>query len=118
MAMDLPGRRRATGSVSALLALLVMGASSAGIGSTQMHQPTFACASSGALRVTCVGSFMDGTSAAGITVRVFDKRDRVVYVGTVDAQGRISFRRPDAEFHVVFDSGKGEMLTILGSEMT
>jgi hypothetical protein len=118
MAMDLPGRRRATGSVAASLALLVLGASSPGMGSTQMHQPTFACANSGALRVTCFGSFMDGSSAAGITVRVFDKRDHVVYVGTVDSQGRITFRKPDAEFHIVFDAGQGDVLTILGSEMT
>ena len=118
MAMDLPGRGRATGGVAALLATAIVGFSSIAMGSAPMHQPTFACANSGALRVTCVGSFVDGSSAAGITVRVFDKRDHVVYVGTVDSQGHITFRKPDAEFHIVFDAGQGDVLTILGSEMT
>jgi hypothetical protein len=84
----------------------------------QMHVPSFQCVSNGALRITCVGNFLDGRSAAGITARVFDKHDRVVYVGTVDSQGRITFRRPDAEFHIVFDAGQGNVLTILASEMT
>jgi hypothetical protein len=118
MAMDLPDRGRATGSLAALLAICFAGVSSAGVGSAPMHQPTFACTSSGVLRVTCVGSFMDGSSAAGIAVRVFDKRDHMIYVGTVDSQGRITFRKPDAEFHIVFDAGRGAVLTILGSEMT
>jgi hypothetical protein len=118
MATDLPDSRRGTGSASGLLALLMVVASAPGAGSVPMHLPTFACANSGALRVTCVGSFVDGSSAAGITVRVFDKRDRVVYVGAVDPQGRISFRKPDAEFHIVFDAGRGTVLTIFGSEMT
>ncbi len=116
MAMDLP--RRCRGTAAAFLALVIAGASSPGVSSTPMHQPTFVCASIGALRVTCVGNFMDGSSAAGITVRVFDKHDHMVYVGTVDSQGRITFRKPDAEFHIVFDAGQGDVLTMLGSEMT
>jgi hypothetical protein len=115
MATELPVRRRIVGGVATLLA---SGALAPDVSSAQMHQPTFACVNSGALRVTCQGSFLDGSSAAGVTVRVLDKRDRVVYVGTVDSQGRISFRKPDAEFHIVFDAGQGNVLTILASEMT
>jgi len=118
MAMDLPGHKKATGSATAFLALIVIGASAPGVGHAPMHQPTFACTNTGTLRVTCIGSFVDGSSAAGISVRVFDKRDHLVYVGTIDSQGRITFRKPDAEFHIVFDAGQGDVLTILGSEMT
>jgi len=118
MAMDLPGCRKATGCAAAFFALIVIGVSAPGVGSAPMHQPTFVCANTGALRVTCIGNFVDGSSAAGIAVRVFDKRDHLVYVGTVDSQGRITFRKPDAEFHIVFDAGQGDVLTILGSEMT
>jgi hypothetical protein len=115
MAMDLPNRRRL--GVGALT-LLTLGALAPEVSCAQTRQPTFVCANTGALRVTCQGSFLDGTSAAGVTVRVLDNRDRVVYVGTVDPQGRISFRKPDAEFHIVFDAGQGSVLTILASEMT
>jgi len=115
MAMELPNRRRLVGGA---LALLVVGALAPEVSCAQIHQPTFECTNTGALRVTCQGSFIDGTSAAGVTVRVLDNRDRVVYVGTVDPQGRISFRKPDAEFHIVFDAGQGNVLTILASEMT
>jgi hypothetical protein len=113
MAKELPGRMQ----WAAVAALLVLGTSAAA-DQARLHIPTFQCTSNGALRVTCVGAFLDGRSAAGITARVFDKHDRVVYVGTVDSQGRITFRKPDAEFHIVFDAGQGNVLTILASEMT
>jgi hypothetical protein len=115
MARELPIRRRLVGGA---VALLVLVASLPGVSSAQTIQPTFECADSGALRVTCRGSFVDGSSAAGIVVRVFDKDDHVVYVGNVDSQGRFTFRKPDAGFHVVFDAGQGNVMTILASEMT
>jgi len=87
-------------------------------GPKKVQPPMFECASAGALRVTCRGTFADGTSAAGIVVRVLDKTDHVVFVGTVDKLGRVSFRKPDAQFSVVFDAGSGNVLTLLGSEMT
>jgi len=115
MAMELPTRRRLVGGA---LTLLVLGALAPEVSCAQTHQPTFACTSTGAIRVTCQGSFLDGASAAGVTVRVLDKRDRIIYVGTVDPQGRVTFRMPDAEFHIVFDAGQGNVVTILASEMT
>ena len=115
MAKELPDRMQ---WVVAIAALLIFGGATPALCRAQMHVPTFQCANNGALRVTCIGSFLDGRSAAGITARVFDKHDHMVYVGTVDSQGRITFRKPDAEFHIVFDAGQGNVLTILGSEMT
>jgi hypothetical protein len=116
MAKELPGRMQWAASVAALL---ILGSAAALPGDyAQMHVPTFQCANNGALRVTCVGTFLDGRSAAGITARVLDKHDRVVFVGTVDSQGRITFRKPDAEFHIVFDAGQGNVLTLLASDMT
>jgi hypothetical protein len=117
MAMELPTRRRLVGIA---VATVLVGALWPGV--TVAHpplvsQPTFECANAGALRVTCHGSFVDGRSAAGVVVRVLDRLDHVVYVGNVDRAGRITFRKPDAEFHVVFDAGQGNVLTILGSEV-
>ena len=111
MAKELPSRL-------AVWALLGLAASAASQAHQPLHIPTFQCENSGALRVTCVGTFIDGRSAAGIAARVFDKHDHLVYVGTVDSQGRITFRKPGAEFHIVFDAGQGNVLTILASEMT
>ena len=115
MAMELPNGRRLIGCAAGLLVLVGV---APGVTCAQMNQPTFECANAGALRVTCRGSFADGTSAAGIVVRVLDKHDHVVYVGSVDTLGRVTFRKPDAEFHVVFDAGQGNVRTILGSELT
>lgn len=106
------------GFVCATATLLASAATAVVASNPHLHQPTFQCANSGSLRVTCRGAFADGSSAEGITVRVLDKRDRVVYVGTVDRLGRVSFRKPDAEFTVVFDAGGGNVLTLLGAEMT
>jgi hypothetical protein len=107
-----------TGFVCATAALLASWAMPAVASNQHLHQPTFECANSGSLRVTCRGGYADGSSGEGITVRVLDKRNHVVYVGTVDRLGRVSFRKPDAEFTVVFDAGGGNVLTLLGSEMT
>ena len=115
MAKDLPSRMQYVASVAALV---VLGATASAGTPIETHVPTFRCEDSGALRVTCVGTFLDGRSAAGITARVFDKHDRVVFVGTVNSQGRITFRKPDAEFHIVFDAGQGNVLTLLASDMT
>jgi len=115
MAMELPIRRRCIGVA---VALLGMGALLPGVSSAQVLQPVFECVDSGALRVTCRGAFLDGSSAAGITVRVFDKANQLVYVGTVDRQGRFTFRKPDEEFHIVFDAGRGKVMTVLAAEVT
>jgi hypothetical protein len=120
MAMEQPMRPALVSmAAAAMVTALALAASPAeASGPKKTHPPMFECASSGALRVTCRGSFADGTSAAGIVVRVLDKTDRVVYAGLVDKLGRISFRKPDAQFSVVFDAGGGNVLTLLGSEMT
>jgi hypothetical protein len=120
MAKEQPVRLALVGvAVAAMVLAVAVVASTAHAGDPkQIHPPMFECASAGTLRVTCHGSFADGSSAAGIAVRVLDKTDHVVYVGVVDRNGRVSFRRPDAEFSVVFDAGRGNVLTLLGSDMT
>ena len=115
MAMDLPKRRWLMGSAVSLVAA---GMLAPGVGLSQSRQPAFDCVDSGALRVTCQGRFLDGSSAAGVTVRVFDKADHLVYVGTVDRSGRFSFRKPDADFHIVFDAGHGKLITVLAADIT
>jgi hypothetical protein len=116
MAKELPGRMQWLATL--VVPLILGGTAPEAYHAQQMHIPTFQCANDGALRVTCIGAFLDGRSAAGITARVFDKHDHMVYFGTVDSRGRITFRKPAAEFHIVFDAGQGNVLTILGSEMT
>lgn len=115
MAMDQPMRRMLVSLGAVALASAVL--SAAASGPRTSSAPMFECGSSGSLRVTCRGSFSDGTSAAGIVVRVLDKTDHIVYAGLVDRHGRVSFRKPDAQFSVVFDAGEGNVLTLLGSEM-
>lgn len=115
MAMDMPQRRWLMGSVVSLVAAGVL---SPGMAVSQAVQPAFECVDSGALRVTCQGRFLDGSSAAGIAVRVYDKADHLVYVGTVDRSGRFSFRKPDADFHIVFDAGHGKLLTVVAADIT
>jgi hypothetical protein len=119
MAMEQPMRPARIGLAAAAFAAALIAGSPAGASDPgKIHPPMFECASSGALRVTCRGSFADGTSASGIIVRVHDKMNHVIYAGIVDRLGRVSFRIPDAQFSVVFDAGGGNVLTLLGSEMT
>ena len=82
------------------------------------HSPVFDCFNETADQVTCEGGFSDGASAAGVNVRVLDKNDRLLLEGKIDAEGRISFAKPAAEFHVVFDAGAGHTVTLFSTDIT
>ncbi len=73
---------------------------------------------SGALRVTCVGSFLDGRSAAGITARVFDKHDHMVFIGTVELAGAHHIQKTRRGVSHRVRCGPGNVLTLLASDMT
>lgn len=60
--------------VKTLLAILVFGLFFTGI--SQAHTPLFSCYDNGDGSVTCEGGFSDGSSAAGVAVRVEDEGRR------------------------------------------
>jgi hypothetical protein len=85
---------------------------------SQAHSPVFDCFNDDGGKVTCEGGFSDGTSATGVRVRVLDKDDKVLLEGKIDADGRFTFAKPKADFHVVFDAGAGHSATVFGADIS
>ncbi len=112
MAMELPMARRSIRCIS--LSLTVAAATT----TVQAREPAFECVDAGALRVTCTGGLADGKPATGLTVRVFDKNGELRVTGRIDVYGRFTFRKPGDDYHVVIDTGGGDVITILGHETT
>lgn len=74
------------------------------------HTALMACFDNGDGTVTCNGGFSDGSSAAGVTLRIVDEQDRVLIEGKMNSDGEYTFDRPPGSFTVVFDAGPGHVV--------
>ena len=82
------------------------------------HSAVCSCFDNGDDTITCEGGFSDGSSAAGVSIRVVDARDRLLIDGKIDAAGTFTFMKPTVEYHVVFDAGQSHIVTIDGGDIT
>ncbi|MEA1922885.1 MAG: hypothetical protein U9N63_09530 [Pseudomonadota bacterium] len=98
-------------TLAALLALLI--ASSA-----MAHTPLCTCFDNGDGTITCEGGFSDGSSAAGVTMRVLDKNDKPLIESKMNADSEFTFDKPSGPYKVQFDAGPGHEIEIEGSEIT
>jgi hypothetical protein len=87
-------------------------------GFAMAHSAVCSCFDNGDQTVTCEGGFSDGSSAAGVAIRVFDSHDKVLVEGKMDDSGTFTFKKPAAEYHVVFDAGQSHLVTIDGGDIT
>lgn len=81
------------------------------------HTPLCSCYDNGDGTVTCEGGFSDGSSAAGVEMRVEDKNDKVLIKGKMDEDSEFSFDKPCSPYRVVFDAGEGHVVEIDGKEI-
>jgi hypothetical protein len=81
------------------------------------HSPVCSCFDNADGTITCEGGFSDGSSAAGVAIRVLDARERVLLEGKMDDAGTYSFRKPEVAYHVVFDAGQSHVITIYGGDI-
>jgi hypothetical protein len=75
------------------------------------HYPFCTCA----LRdgsITCTGGFSDGSGAEGVKLDVISYDEEVLIPGKFGADSKVSFKRPDREFYVLFDAGPGHVVEI------
>ncbi len=91
--------------------------SSAYVLPAQAHTPLFDCFDNGDDTITCEGGFSDGSSAAGVGIRVLDAQGKVLEQGELDTAGSITLARPAGEFSVVFGAGEEHSLTVLGDDI-
>jgi hypothetical protein len=81
------------------------------------HSAVCSCFDNGDDTITCEGGFSDGSSAAGVAIRVLDDRERVLLEGKMDDAGAYSFKKPEVDYHVVFDAGQSHVVTIYGGDI-
>jgi hypothetical protein len=74
------------------------------------HTPLMACFDNGDGTITCNGGFSDGSSAAGVEVRVVDHNDEVLLEGKMSAGDEFTFKKPVGPFTVVFDAGPSHII--------
>ena len=81
------------------------------------HTPICNCYDNGDDTVTCEGGFSDGASAAGVSIRVVDDRDRVLLDGVMAEDSTYTFEKPAEVFHVIFDAGQSHLVTIFSDDI-
>jgi phage-related tail fiber protein len=84
---------------------------------TSAHSAICSCYDNADGTITCEGGFSDGGSAAGVSIRIVDPRDRVLIDGVMADDGTFTFDRPDGEFNVVFDAGQSHIVTIFSGDI-
>ena len=85
---------------------------------TFAHTPLCSCYDNGDGTITCEGGFSDGSSAAGVEMRVLDSAEKVVIKGTMDEDSEFTFDKPAGPYKVEFDAGPGHLVEVPGSEIT
>lgn len=63
----------------------------------------------GQAEIRCKGTFSDGSSLAGTTVRVLSYQDVVQWTGKMDARGQVEFKRPMGKFYAQFIAADGHL---------
>jgi len=76
------------------------------------HTPLCSCYDMGGGTVLCEGGFSDGSSAAGVDIRVVDGNDNVVLEGVMSEFSEFEFDKPQGDYMVVFDAGPGHAVEI------
>ncbi len=81
------------------------------------HTPLCSCYEGGDGTVICEGGFSDGSSAAGVEVRVVDEDGTVLIKGKMDEFSEFMFDKPDGPYKVIFDAGPGHEVEIKSKDI-
>ncbi|MGE8145038.1 hypothetical protein ACQKP7_07485 [Pseudomonas frederiksbergensis] len=92
------------------IALLVLGAGFSA--SALAHNPMCECKAIDAEQIKCTGGFSDGSSAPGVTLDVIGYDETILLPGKLGADSTLVFKKPAAEFYVLFDAGPGHVVEI------
>ena len=82
------------------------------------HTPLCSCYDNGDGTITCEGGFSDGSSAAGVVMRVVDSPGKVIIEGKMNEDSEFTFKKPKGPYKVEFDAGPGHVVEVPGSEIT
>lgn len=98
----------ARGYLNSLALLLCAGANSNALA----HNPLCECKAIDAEQIQCTGGFSDGSGAPGVTLDVIGYDETILVPGKLGADSTLTFKKPNAEFYVLFDAGPGHVVEI------
>ena len=85
------------------------------------HAPILHCYDNGDGTFTCEGGFTDGSSAAGVEIRIEkDAKKKVIIKTKLDKKGEITIKYADIkvkDFLIIFDAGPGHVVKVKSSEI-
>ena len=81
------------------------------------HNPICECFDNADGTITCEGGFSDGSTAAGIPLRVRDSNGRILIDAMMSERSEYTFDRPAGRFRVEFDAGDGHVIRIDGRDI-
>lgn len=81
------------------------------------HTPLCSCWDNGDGTITCEGGFSDGSSAAGVGIRVKDDSGETLAEGKMDEFSEFTFDKPSGPYKVMFDAGEGHVVEVPGKEI-
>ena len=76
------------------------------------HNPMCECQPAPGDQIVCTGGFSDGSGAPGVTLDVIGYDEAVLVPGKLGADSKVTFKRPEGEFYVLFDAGPGHVVEI------
>ena len=81
------------------------------------HTPLCSCYDNGDGTITCEGGFSDGSSAAGVEMRLLDGNGKVLIKGKMDEDSEFTVKKPDGSYKVQFDAGPGHLVEVDGKDI-
>lgn len=81
------------------------------------HTPLCSCYDNGDGTITCEGGFSDGSSAAGVTIRVVDASGKVLMESKMNEDSEFTCKKPDGSYKIQFDAGPGHLVEVVGDDI-
>ncbi|MDN7143145.1 hypothetical protein KC131_21085 [Pseudomonas sp. JQ170] len=91
-----------------LVPLLLLGAA----GPALAHNPMCECKPIDGEQIECTGGFSDGSGAPGVTLDVIGYNEEILVPGKLGDNSKLTFKRPEGEWYVLFDAGPGHVVEI------
>ncbi|MGP1450248.1 MAG: hypothetical protein ACTTJS_03860 [Wolinella sp.] len=80
------------------------------------HTAIMNCFDNGDSTITCEGGFSDGSRASGVKF-VIEQKGKSIFESKFDSDGEVTFRRPQGDFVLIFDSGEGHRVSIASQHL-
>jgi hypothetical protein len=86
-------------------------------GVAQAHTPLCSCFDNGDNTVTCEGGFSDGSSAAGVAMKIETPDGGIFLEGKMNDDSEFTFDKPKEDYTVLFDAGEGHRIRVPSKEI-